>query len=267
MRTSHIRGGCFCGAVSFTLTPPSDFCSHCHCHSCRRVSGAAFLTWTSVPEDRFALVDSDSALVWYKSSDAIRWGFCGTCGTTMLYAADRPGHPEQPGLDRMYVTVGSLSDPLDRAPACHVSFEEHVAWFESGDHLPKRRGKSDVLEPAPRAHIILYVADQKLSSAFYTAVLQQAPRLDVPGMTEFALSGGTVLGLMPNAGAERLLGVSTSGESRAELYLRVHDPAEAHQRAIEAGAVELSPPEARDWGHLAAYSRDLDGHVLAFASA
>ena len=30
---------------------------------------------------------------------------------------------------------------------------------------------------------------------------------------------------------------------------------------------ELDPLRARDWGHLAAYSLDPDGHVLAFAAA
>lgn len=34
---------------------------------------------------------------------------------------------------------------------------------------------------------------------------------------------------------------------------------------IAAGATELSPLSMRDWGDLAAYSLDPDGHVVAFA--
>ncbi|NUQ54781.1 MAG: glyoxalase, partial [Dehalococcoidia bacterium] len=56
-----------------------------------------------------------------------------------------------------------------------------------------------------------------------------------------------------------------TGIPRAELYLVVDDPAACHARALAAGAVELSPLAARDWGDEAAYSQDPDGHVLAFA--
>lgn len=121
------------------------------------------------------------------------------------------------------------------------------------------------------AHFILYVADQKISARFYARALGLEPRLDVPGMTEFDLGAGAVLGLMPSAGIKRLLGpklpdpADADGVPRAELYLLVDDPAAGHRRALEAGAAELSPLAPRGWGHDAAYSLDPDGHVLAFA--
>jgi uncharacterized protein len=98
-------------------------------------------------------------------------------------------------------------------------------------------------------------------------------QLDVPGMTEFALPGGAVLGLMPEASIRRLLGdklpdpAAAGGAPRAELYLLVEDPGAYHARALAAGARELSPLQDRDWGHRAAYTLDPDGHVLAFAQA
>ena len=122
------------------------------------------------------------------------------------------------------------------------------------------------------SHFILYVADQARSTAFYTHVLGIEPRLHVPGMTEFALPGGGVLGLMPVEGVRSLLGAAlpdqdlASGMPRAELYLILPEPTACHARALAAGARELSPMLARDWGHVAAYSLDPDGHVLAFAS-
>jgi catechol 2,3-dioxygenase-like lactoylglutathione lyase family enzyme len=123
------------------------------------------------------------------------------------------------------------------------------------------------------AHFILYVADQARSAAFYRQVLNRAPRLDVPGMTEFELAEGAVLGLMPESGIRALLGpalpdpAAARGAPRCELYLIVDDPAARHDRAIAAGAKELSAPAPRDWGHVAAYALDLDGHVLAFAGS
>lgn len=105
------------------------------------------------------------------------------------------------------------------------------------------------------AHLILYVADQRRSASFYRAALADEPVVDVPGMTEFALTDGCRLGLMPSAGIVRLLGDGipdpelAHGVPRAELYLLVEDSEVGLARALAAGAVELSASAPRDWGH------------------
>ena len=43
------HGGCHCGAVRFVARFPSRFVAHCHCASCRRAHGAAFVTWAGFP--------------------------------------------------------------------------------------------------------------------------------------------------------------------------------------------------------------------------
>lgn len=122
-----------------------------------------------------------------------------------------------------------------------------------------------------QVHLILYVKDQARSTDFYAHVLACAPSLNVPGMTQFTLSANCVLGLMPEAGIKRLLGeklpdpAQAAGIPRAELYLCVADAMAYHQRALDAGASELSGMADRDWGDCVAYSLDPDGHVLAFA--
>lgn len=122
------------------------------------------------------------------------------------------------------------------------------------------------------AHFILYVTDQAAARDFWSATLDLAPTLDVPGMAEFQLGTGTVLGLMPEAGIKALLGQSlpdpaeANGTPRAEVYLVVPDPAAYHARALAAGARQLSPLAPRAWGDCAAYSLDPDGTVVAFAS-
>ncbi len=123
-----------------------------------------------------------------------------------------------------------------------------------------------------RAHFILYVRDQARSTEFWRRALAREPALDVPGMTEFPLDGGCVLGLMPEAGFRELIGealpdpAGAAGIPRAEVYLIVDDPAGALDRAVTAGARLLSPVGLRDWGHRAGYALDLDGHVVAFAA-
>ena len=122
-----------------------------------------------------------------------------------------------------------------------------------------------------KTHFIIYVKDQARSTAFYSQILGCHPSLNVPGMTEFAFSEKSILGLMPETGIKRLLGnklpdpAQSTVIPRCEIYLLVNQPLDYHQRAIEAGAIELSGLENRAWGHRAAYSLDPDGHVLAFA--
>lgn len=120
-----------------------------------------------------------------------------------------------------------------------------------------------------QAYFILYVTDQTRSAGFYRKVLDLEPIVDVPGITEFELRPGCILGVMPALSAKRLLGVDAApfraGAPREELYLVVEDPDGCHRRALENGASELSAMATRDWGHRAAYSIDPEGHVLAFA--
>lgn len=123
-----------------------------------------------------------------------------------------------------------------------------------------------------KVNTILYVHDQNRAKDFYQKVLELEPTLDVPGMTEFKLSNEHVLGLMPEAGIQRLLGPAlpdptcARGVPRAEIYISIEDPERRHRLALENGARELSPYLPRNWGDSAAYSLDPDGHVLVFAN-
>jgi uncharacterized protein len=122
------------------------------------------------------------------------------------------------------------------------------------------------------AMFIIYVSDQQASRDFYVTVLGEKPILDVPGMTEFSLTDGSSFGLMPETGIQRLLGdvlpdpAFATGRLRAEIYLVVDDPQQCLQRAVEAGAQLLSECQDRNWGHLAGYCLDGDGHVLGFGA-
>lgn len=118
------------------------------------------------------------------------------------------------------------------------------------------------------AEVILWVASQERSRAFWRMALEAEPVLDVPGMTAFEL-GGVRLGLMPREDIAALLGAATVRDEPApdsELYLLVDDVDAAFARLVSAGATPLSPPAPRSWGDIAGYVLDPDGHVVAVAS-
>ncbi len=120
---------------------------------------------------------------------------------------------------------------------------------------------------------ILYVKNQSRSCEFYKELFQEAPVLDVPGMTEFKLSENTKLGLMPETGIIKIIGHATAdpakanGIPRCELYLKgEEDSVKGMFKRMEArGALIISEFETRDWKDIVAYLADSDGHIIALA--
>ena len=127
---SSVPGSCLCGAVRFEVELSTRFCVHCHCSMCRRNHGAAFVTWFGVPRTQFRLLDGESILTRYPSSDHGSRSFCSRCGTSLFCELDRD--PET--ID---ITLASVQAPIDHAPQAHVHFGTHVEWVEFLDQLPK----------------------------------------------------------------------------------------------------------------------------------
>jgi hypothetical protein len=129
---SKAFGSCACGAVKYEVTLPARFCVHCHCRQCRRMHGAAFVTWFGVPIPQFR-VSGQQELRWFKAVEASRRSFCGKCGTPMFFVgAQWPGE--------VHVTRASLVHEADISPRFHIYFDQHVPWFPFEDSLPRLGG-------------------------------------------------------------------------------------------------------------------------------
>jgi hypothetical protein len=134
-----VGGSCLCGEVQFEVRLPTKWCAHCHCSLCRRAHGAAFVTWFGVERSAFEVIGGLAALVWYRSSDKARRGFCSTCGSTLFFESER-------WPDEMHVALALMHGAIDREPAAHVFFDSHVSWFEPQDELRRLGGPSGTEE-------------------------------------------------------------------------------------------------------------------------
>lgn len=122
-----VDGGCLCGAVRFRVTLPSKWCAHCHCQMCRRYHGAGYVTWAGFVTERFEWLEGD-AVKWYASSPGAERGYCGTCGSSLLFRSERwPGE--------MHVALGCLDGPIDRSPQAHAYHDDRVDWMAVDDAL------------------------------------------------------------------------------------------------------------------------------------
>ena len=47
-----IKGGCACGGIRFEIDAVRSM-THCHCTTCRKLTGASFATFAHVGKDKF----------------------------------------------------------------------------------------------------------------------------------------------------------------------------------------------------------------------
>jgi len=132
-------GGCVCGEVRYEAVGESLFVGHCHCHSCRRHTGAPVVTLVAFAADRVTFTKGDRKI--YNSSPGVERGFCGQCGTSLTWEG------EYRGLPLIGFHISTFDNPDAHVPTVHVRHGERIDWFDVADNLPRLRGGSDDKEP------------------------------------------------------------------------------------------------------------------------
>ena len=122
-------------------------------------------------------------------------------------------------------------------------------------------------------YTILYVADVAASLDFYERALAQRRRfLHESGQYAELDTGPTALALAAHElAAANLPGVYRPEERPAmrpafEVCFVTDDVQGAFDRAVQAGAEAVTPPQTKPWGQHVAYVRDPDGNLVELAS-
>jgi hypothetical protein len=128
MNSQTYFGHCYCGKVRFEASGPVRNLCICHCESCRRAAGAAFVAWGTVNADLFRVLCGDTAVV--RTSTDVERTFCTNCGSTLTY-----GHTLRAG--ELDFTLVSLDDPSSLAPQMHIWVQDKLPWIALSDGLPQ----------------------------------------------------------------------------------------------------------------------------------
>lgn len=120
-----LNGGCYCGAVRYTVTGTPYNATNCHCSICRRISGAPFVTWFSVRLNEFHILHGEPRK-FHSSARGMR-GFCGRCGTHLTF--------QFTDGNEIDVSAGSLDQPEQVPPTDNTRTSSRLAWIVP-DGLP-----------------------------------------------------------------------------------------------------------------------------------
>ncbi|MCX7554518.1 GFA family protein [Marinicella sp. S1101] len=124
------QGSCLCGAIKFSIEGSLGRADACHCVQCRKWTGH-FLP--SVEVKRSALVmQSKATLKWYHSSEKVRRGFCGQCGSSLFFdPTDQVKH------DWLGVAMGAFDSDTKKQLELHIFVAEKGSYYEINDGVPQ----------------------------------------------------------------------------------------------------------------------------------
>lgn len=128
-----LKGSCLCGAVRIEVKGELEHAPEaCHCVQCRKHTGH-FIAGVNVRRTSLT-VRGEEAVRWYQSSEKVRRGFCGVCGSTLFW------DPTIEGYQWTAVTGGVFDDAIGAPIASHTFVAEKGDYYEIGDGAPQHEG-------------------------------------------------------------------------------------------------------------------------------
>jgi hypothetical protein len=138
-----ITGGCQCGAVRFRVEGELGRASICHCRMCQKAFGGFF--GPLVGARRAQTTWTRGAPKYFQSSNKVRRGFCGDCGTPLTYEWS----PET-----IELAIGAFDDPVPLKPVIQMARDAALPWTAELGALPGRSPQEREADELWRADLV-----------------------------------------------------------------------------------------------------------------
>ena len=126
-------GSCLCGGVRFEVSGDLPDVQACHCRSCRKASGTAFVAVLHIAKADLRFTAGTDLLSAFESSPGKERVFCKVCGSPILsLAAVLP--------DRVRLRAGTVDGDLGVKIASHAFTGQAVDWCAVADDAPHHTG-------------------------------------------------------------------------------------------------------------------------------
>lgn len=137
-------GGCQCGAVRFRVHGTLASISICHCRMCQKAFGNFYAPLATVAEGSLTFTRGEPKR--FRSSNHVRRGFCGDCGTPLTFEAP----------DGVALAIGAFDHPEEVAPTMQWGIEAKLPYVDGIPRLPGEPTESDLQSAAYLADIESY---------------------------------------------------------------------------------------------------------------
>ena len=131
-----LSGKCLCGAITFSFDKSKlDDPTACHCSQCRQWSGHYWAS-ADLPLQALGIVDPAGQLKWFRASEFARRGFCGQCGSSLFWHADRL----EDHKNSISVALGAVDAPTGISLTEHIFVADKGGYYKIADGLPQKQG-------------------------------------------------------------------------------------------------------------------------------
>lgn len=133
--SEKIKGGCLCGAVTYSADAEPVITAICHCTDCRRQSGTAYSVVIGVPGPALEIQGDMSSYttIGEDHGQPVERKFCAACGSPIVSVVTAA--PEV-----VYVKAGTLDDPSWLEPSVEVWGRSAMPFVEAGARPRIERG-------------------------------------------------------------------------------------------------------------------------------
>mgnify|MGYP001405643159 CR=1 FL=1 len=132
--SEQVSGGCFCGSVRYEARAYIRDAYYCHCRACQKTCGAPAEIGVYVEPGSLRFTTREPRF--FQTSHFGERGFCGDCGSRLMWKCVGTQHPEYTNL-----AVGCLDHPERVVPTSHQCVESQLPWYQLADELPRLRSE------------------------------------------------------------------------------------------------------------------------------
>jgi hypothetical protein len=124
------EGGCSCGGVRYRVTSEPLFVHCCHCLSCQRQTGSAFVINLLIEADYVDVLTGEPQPVSVPRDDGSRQRIfrCPDCQVALFSEYGRP--------EVLFVRGGTLDEPGSVAPDVHIYTRSKLPWVALPESVP-----------------------------------------------------------------------------------------------------------------------------------
>lgn len=123
-----IKGSCHCGSVRYEIAGNFQLIGNCHCSTCRKTTGAAYVTWGLFDPQQFRWSSGEDGIGHYPSSPDHYRCFCKQCGSSL--ASLHGGKVSE-------VVLASVDGDPGGRPEAHIFVDSKAVWHAITDDLPQ----------------------------------------------------------------------------------------------------------------------------------